>query len=172
VWHGSAAQGVLHRAPCSVVVVPGASAKHQHLPVPAVRRVLVPTDLSELGNQAIPHAYSVMASGGIVQLLYVVEERLTGERLEQMHQVLRAAIPSTVAEDAEGRGIRTQTEVVDAPDPAMAICQAAERLGADLICMASHGRSGMLQTLVGSVAQEVLRTSRRPVLLLRTPVEN
>lgn len=171
MWHGSAAQGVLHHAPCSVVVVPGSSAKHQQVPVPAVRHVLVPTDLSELANQAIPHAYSVMSSGGIVHLLYVVEGSLAGERLEQTHQALRAAIPSTVAEDAEGRGMLTQTEVVDGPDPAMAICQAAERLGADLICMASHGRSGMLQTLVGSVAQEVLRKSRRPVLLLRPPFE-
>ena len=171
VWHGSVAQGVLHHAPCSVVVVPDGSAKHQQVPVP-VRRVLVPTDLSELGNQAVPHAYSVIPSGGIVHLLYVVEERLTGERLEQTHQSLRAAIPSTVAEHAEVRGIRTQTEVVDGPDPARVICQAAERLGADLICMASHGRSGMLQTLVGSVAQEVLRASRRPVLLIRAPFES
>ena len=51
--------------------------------------------------------------------------------------------------------------------PAMAICQAAERFGADLICMGSRGRSGLTKVLLGSVAQGVMAQSKRPVLVLR-----
>ena len=44
---------------------------------------------------------------------------------------------------------------------------AAERFGADLICMGSRGRSGLTKVLLGSVAQGVMAQSKRPVLVLR-----
>jgi nucleotide-binding universal stress UspA family protein len=47
------------------------------------------------------------------------------------------------------------------------IAQAAARLGADAICIASHGRSGITRALVGSVADKLLRATRKPVLVLR-----
>jgi len=56
---------------------------------------------------------------------------------------------------------------VDHANPATAICQAAERFGASLICMSSRGRSRVAKALLGSVAQAVMTGSRRPVLILR-----
>jgi nucleotide-binding universal stress UspA family protein len=52
-------------------------------------------------------------------------------------------------------------------DPARTIAQAAARLGVDAICIASHGRSGITRALVGSVADKLLRATRKPVLVLR-----
>jgi universal stress protein A len=51
--------------------------------------------------------------------------------------------------------------------PAETINQAAEDLGADLIVMATHGRTGVTRLFLGSVAEHVVRTSRRPVLTIR-----
>ncbi|HEX8011088.1 MAG TPA: universal stress protein [Casimicrobiaceae bacterium] len=48
-----------------------------------------------------------------------------------------------------------------------AIIETAEQRGCDLICMASHGRSGLTALVVGSVTMKVLTHSRIPVLVWR-----
>ncbi len=48
-----------------------------------------------------------------------------------------------------------------------AIIETARQRGCDLICMASHGRSGLTALLVGSVTSKVLAQSRIPVLVWR-----
>jgi len=45
--------------------------------------------------------------------------------------------------------------------------QAAERLRVDAISLGSHGRGGLARALLGSVAEEVVRRSTRPVLVVR-----
>jgi nucleotide-binding universal stress UspA family protein len=47
------------------------------------------------------------------------------------------------------------------------IIETAEQRGCDLICMASHGRSGLTALVVGSVTMKVLTHSRIPVLVWR-----
>jgi universal stress protein A len=48
------------------------------------------------------------------------------------------------------------------------ITQAAIDYGADLVIMATHGRSGLSHLLMGSVAERVIRTARCPVLVVRS----
>jgi len=48
---------------------------------------------------------------------------------------------------------------------AQAITELANELDADVIVMATHGRSGISHVLAGSVAEGVIRTSGRPVLV-------
>jgi nucleotide-binding universal stress UspA family protein len=45
----------------------------------------------------------------------------------------------------------------------------ADRLGADLIIVGTHGRTGLPHLLLGSVARRVVRTARVPVLTARAP---
>ncbi|MGH7766630.1 MAG: universal stress protein, partial [Candidatus Binatia bacterium] len=47
------------------------------------------------------------------------------------------------------------------------IVRCAELTGADLIVMGTHGRTGVLRMLVGSVASRVIARSRIPVLVIR-----
>jgi nucleotide-binding universal stress UspA family protein len=165
---GSVSRSVLRHSPFTVAVVPlpkpGILAPG---PIPNFRCVLVPTDFSDIANRAIPYAYSALARGGKVCLVHVISpaedtpERRAEPDMRKHH--LRGLIP----EEAEARGIETVTEIVTHTEPATAICQAAERIGADLICLASHGRSGIAKTLLGSVAQEVMAQSTRPLLILR-----
>jgi nucleotide-binding universal stress UspA family protein len=166
-WLGSVSRGVLHHAPMSVAVVPLSEASHQESAgIRELRRVLVPSDFSELGNRAIPYAYSALRRGSTICLLHVAKPKNDEGQLKQQNNNKRKLL-SLIPTDAEAQGIETQVEIVQSGKPSQAICQAAERFGADLICMASAGRSGLSKTILGSVVQDVLRCSKRPLLLVR-----
>lgn len=181
IFQPSVSRAVLRHAPMSVACVPSCAGGGAGS-VPEYHRVLATTDFSDLGNRAVPSAYSVLSHGGIVRLVHVVAppERpgpLTPPRskrfakgareklLENHLQKLRALIP----EAANARGVNTEVAVIQGPDAGLAICQEAERFGADLIVAGSHGRSGLAAALLGSVAQKIVSHSRRPVLVVRGP---
>lgn len=75
-----------------------------------------------------------------------------------------------VAAELTGRGARVRTIV--APDHVAAtILDVAEREGADLIAMSTHGRGGIGRFLLGSVADQVVHHANVPVLLVRAAAE-
>lgn len=177
-WYGSVSQRIIHDSPVSVLCVPASAVSA--ITIPEVRRVLAPTDLSEVGISAIRHAYSIVPAGGAIYLLHVLEPvggtpplyaqylspqepPLHTPEQDRLAEVLRGLIPP----EAAVRGISTRVEVVHGRKVSEAISQAAERLNCDVICLATHGRSGLTKALLGSVAQEVLQSSTRPVLLVR-----
>jgi len=177
----SVSRGVLHEASVNVAIVPGAAIGPAEAPIIPTRRVLVSTDFSEIGNHAILSAYSILSCGGKVCLVHVVEpfelpnplianykpthknKRQHKAHVEKLLKDLQQLIPS----QAESLGIETEVQVVENHNPAVGICHAAERFGADVICIASHGRSGISKALLGSVATKVLSRSERPVLIVR-----
>jgi nucleotide-binding universal stress UspA family protein len=65
------------------------------------------------------------------------------------------------------KGIEVQTRIVHGP-AVKAIVDAAERENADLVAMASHGRTGLSRTFYGSIAAGVLQRIDRPLLLIRS----
>jgi nucleotide-binding universal stress UspA family protein len=182
LWNSSVSRGLLHQAQMNVAVVPLATGQPRGTNIPPpVRCVLVATDLSSTGNDAIPEAYALLQGGGTVHLLHVVPQMRTltvnaghmdtlldppvGMEAAELHKLtmhLRQLVPSDAAE----RGIFTQVEVLGSHDVAKAIGQRAERIGADVICLAKSGRSGILDALMGSVTKAVLATSRRKLLIV------
>ena len=167
VWQGSISRGVVHRSTCNVACVPRATS-------PAVdggeisrfRSVLIPTDFSALANRAVGAGYGLVQNGGVVHLLHV----LTCERSEappDLDARLRALVPI----GSEARGIETRTHVVEEAEAWSGIWHAASRVGVDVICMSTHGRSGVSRLLAGSQAAEVVRRARQPVLLVKGDVE-
>lgn len=182
LWHASTSRGLLLHAPTNVLIVPESAAPAQQ-GIPSVRRVLVATDLSELGDHAIPQAYAALPSGGQVQLITVVPpwelpgplvphyspRRLNRKQHQQLVADSLKKLRDRIPAEAEARGITTEVEVVQARDVADGIQQAAERLGADLICVGSHGRSGLSKAILGSVASGVISRTHRPVLVVRAP---
>ena len=146
--------------------------------LPRILTVLAPTDLSDVGNAAIPHAYALLrATGGVVELCVVAEhglpnppyvydfpDRLTAAERAQIGKQLRALVPAAAA----ALGITTHVSVIDGGKPAQTIVAAAERLNVDAISLASHGRSGVARAVIGSVAEAVVRGARRPVLVVPT----
>jgi universal stress protein A len=56
-------------------------------------------------------------------------------------------------------------------DPEYRIIEVAQEIGADLLVLGTHGRTGLRRLLMGSVAEHVVRKAPCPVLTIRTPVE-
>ncbi len=162
VWHGSFALQVLHASGGNVLCVPRLAAPERDT-LPSLSRVLVVTDFSELGNEAVPYGYRLAGRSGTVHLATVVEPRAGIRVLDEMRASLKALVP----EDEVSQKRVTRLHVVHGGDVALAITQLAERLGVDVVCMASHGRSGVSKALFGSVAEAVLQQSSRPVFVVR-----
>jgi nucleotide-binding universal stress UspA family protein len=72
-----------------------------------------------------------------------------------------------LAADLRARGVRVETAVVAHSQVATGILDHCARIGADLIAMATHGRSGLGRLALGSVADKVLRATTVPMLMLR-----
>ena len=73
-----------------------------------------------------------------------------------------------IAKQLQKKGIKVRTEVL-LGNPAEEITSFAERDGANLILMASHGRSGISRWAYGSVADKVFRATCVPILMIRAP---
>jgi nucleotide-binding universal stress UspA family protein len=144
----------------------------------------VTTDFSNLANAAVPWAYSLAEPGAEVYLTHVtLTTGLAGEFVEQYlpSADLLPQAPAKVELEVAARlraltpplGIEkhiiTRTEVIRAPTAAKAITDAAERVAADVIVLSSHGRTGLSRSLFGSVAEEVMKSSRKPVFIVRGP---
>lgn len=154
--------------------------------MPRYRKLLVTTDFSPLGNAAIPHAYAILAErGGIIILCHVTEVHgppnplyahyspwgaLSGPEQAELRQTLLRSLEALVPEQARKEGVvTTEARVVETQLLVHeAICQEAAELDADLIVMASRGHSGIARLLLGSVAEHVLRSADRPVLIIRS----
>ncbi|XXF77824.1 universal stress protein [Myxococcaceae bacterium GXIMD 01537] len=162
----SVSHHALRLARMSVACVPAAAcARGADVPIPVVREVLVATDFSEAGNRAVPLAFSLLPNGGTVHLLHVAER--PGEKEEE----LRARLEELVPRDAQGRDVRIQIEVLGGSDVATAIAQAAARYNVDVLCLGTTGRGGLGRAVLGSVTQQVMGRTDRPVMVVR-PLES
>jgi nucleotide-binding universal stress UspA family protein len=182
IWEGSVSRGVLRAVERSVVCVPVPASATSRAPV-RLRSVLVATDFSKTGDAAIPLAYSVVAPGGTVHLVHVIDTpfdpiaphdvllEAPSKGSTELVDAARKRLLERIPGDALAPGRTTHVQVLESHDAAAAICQAAERLGVDLVCLGTHGRSGAAKALLGSVAQEVVRASQRPVVTTRAPLE-
>jgi nucleotide-binding universal stress UspA family protein len=61
-------------------------------------------------------------------------------------------------------GIQMHIEI---GDPGLRVTDYAQEIGADLIVIPSHGRTGLRRLLIGSVAERIVRLAHCPVLVLR-----
>jgi nucleotide-binding universal stress UspA family protein len=164
---GSMGLGTMMAAHLPVLCVPaqlGASAAEPASIAP-LRTLMVPTDLSALGNAAVAHACRMLAaSGGTIVLCHTVSDQreLTAPDRDELHRSLLALVPA----QASRLGIRARAFIQESGPPAEAIVQAARRLGCDGIVMSSHGRSGLSGALLASVAEAVVRQSPAPVTVV------
>jgi nucleotide-binding universal stress UspA family protein len=76
---------------------------------------------------------------------------------------LRADLRRLVAADC---GVAIDVIVREAPDPPAEILHQADALGADLLVVGSHGRTGFERLLLGSVTEKVLRKATCPVMVV------
>ncbi|MGE5262472.1 MAG: universal stress protein [Acidobacteriota bacterium] len=141
------------------------------------RRMLIPLDGSPLAEQALPLAKALaerfQSSVTLFRAIEPVRETLReeGARVSVADQVeLMRGLALEYLEIAhrDFESIHVPAErVVRVGHPASAILDLAETARADLIVMATHGRTGIQRWVYGSVADKVLTGARSPLLLVR-----
>jgi len=142
------------------------------------QNVLVATDMSETSAAALDVARRLREQfGSSITLLHAHYFDLPFYFSSGQLTVLKREIQSL--KNAALHHLREQTEktlggaadvrVVERP-PVEAILEISESLPADLVIMGTHGRTGAGRVWLGSVAEAVLRRSRRPVLAVRAGV--
>ena len=128
-------------------------------------KILVPTDGSEYADRAFEVALGLARELGTrVVALHVLDEKLI--------------LPLEVLEE-EGRHIleevRRRGEEIEVPvdeiilfgNPRQDMAKITTKSGADLMIIGTHGRTGVEKLLLGSVAENALKTVEVPVMLVK-----
>ena len=142
------------------------------------KKILVPTDGSELATQAALRVVPLAKmSGASLMVLYVqgvYPYRGVGDAVASGMQAYVAAglaegqrAIESIASVAKAEGVAIEQLVTENDQVADGIVEAAQSAGADLIAMGSHGRSGLAKLMLGSVAAKVLTLSPIPVLIFK-----
>jgi nucleotide-binding universal stress UspA family protein len=172
---GSVTERVLHSAACPVLVVRSAM---------PVRRVVITLDGSELSEQALKPGFELAAqTGSAVMLLRAIPEVPAHEveRLDEIEPGLGKRFQEDLFAEAETYlkeqvehyalpGVEVTTRVMFGP-AAYSIVKFAELESADVIVMATHGRTGLRRWAYGSVTEKVMRGAPCDILVVR-PAEH
>jgi universal stress protein A len=140
-------------------------------------KILFPTDFSTLGQAALETATSLAKQREAKLLIVHVEEPPTAygggdfyygleePNRQEIQRMLAEVLPTDPAVGYEHR--------LMIGSPATAIVHLAEKENVDMIVMPTHGRTGLTRLLMGSVAEEVVRKAKCPVLTIKasTPIK-
>jgi len=146
------------------------------------QRILVPFDGSATSSRGLDEAIGIATlTGASLRLIHMLDildftngfetaaiytdhvipfMRRTGEEILQGGKAR-----------AENAGVRADTVLLEGMKTRLcdAVAEQARTWGADLIVIGTHGRRGVGRMLLGSDAEQIVRTSIAPVLLVRSP---
>jgi nucleotide-binding universal stress UspA family protein len=145
------------------------------------QHLLVPSDGSQLSAKALAQAIALAKALGATLTVLNVQPPLPVPLIgmgDMLDPATVASLSATAAQESERivreakdqaarEGLEVGGEVVKQELTYRAIVDAANRLGCDLIVMASHGRKGLTGLLLGSETQRVLLHASVPVLVVR-----
>jgi nucleotide-binding universal stress UspA family protein len=142
------------------------------------KKILLPTDGSELSDKAVQGALKMASQLGASVVGLTVVEPYSYSTLSEYRPETLEAFEARNAQAAEQRlaslvqaardvKVPCETVTVKSFSPYEAIIETAKKNGCDVIFMASHGRRGLSAVLLGSETQKVLTHSTIPVLVYR-----
>ena len=134
-------------------------------------KIVYATDFSDPSQFALSHAVAQAAASHAKLLIVHVQEMDSGGEakiyttLDEPHiqKKLRKVVPRRFAGAYEHHLL--------VGDPAEELTRFSTEQNADLIVLGTHGRTGFRRVLMGSVAEQVVRTATCPVLVVRQPRE-
>lgn len=143
------------------------------------RHILVPTDGSASSDIAVQSAIRFAKSTGarvtglhVIPPFHIVTARPdmiadTPEQYEKDSHELANKYLAAIQQCAREHDVPCDTVIARGDDVYQAIVQTAYDKQCDLVAMASHGRKGVRELLLGSETQKVLTHSQIPVLVFR-----
>jgi nucleotide-binding universal stress UspA family protein len=139
------------------------------------RRIIVPVDGSDFAEQVIPHVEALAKTfNAQITVLWVTSPVATvagvpvasEERWQAEDDDLARPYLARIERRLRDGGMEPQI-VRDNGPPAQVIVERAKTLGADLIAMTTHGRTGVKKAVLGSVTEGVIQRTECPVLIVR-----
>ena len=146
-----------------------------------IKNILLPTDFSNLsltaGNYAVDLA---LQYGAVIHLVHILEKTppilairsldLSADKIKKsIEDYAKKSLEESVVKIRSGKDVEIKPVIRKGIDYEEIINYSKEN-NIDLIVIATHGRTGVLHTLLGSVAEKVIRFSKKPVLVT-TPSE-
>lgn len=145
------------------------------------QKVMVPLDGSELAECVLPHVEAIAKGCGVGEVVFVraVEpfralgsDGYVSEDLKKEVDAKGKAAAKDYLDQVVNRikldGVKVRRQVVTGK-PAESLADYATHNNADLIIIATHGRSGVSRWVWGSVADRILHSACVPVLMVRAP---
>lgn len=144
-----------------------------------IARILVPIDFTEVSEYALSYATAMAAQLGatvIVCHVYQLPMPLSGSQLatmttpiaaDEIDKAARFGVNQAIARHASDQV--ALSSVVRPGDPEIEIRSIAREVGADLIVLGTHGRSGFMRLVTGSVTDDVVHRAGAPVLVVHGP---
>jgi nucleotide-binding universal stress UspA family protein len=143
-----------------------------------LKRILVPVDFSANSLEALDYGFAfakpfkaTLAVLFVVEPIYYTVPDFTGGAsaalgglLDEQLRTARTQLRK-LEQRYQKRGVKLRA-LLQTGTPAHAIAETARQIKADLIIMATHGRTGVAHLLLGSVAERVVRAATCPVLTL------
>ncbi len=142
------------------------------------KKVVVPVDFSECSVQALVAARDLVGDDGEIDVIYVLEHLSalhpgmvweTFDDAERMEHAQRALRQLCDEHGLEGAGVHTATTI---GNPALEVARFAEASQADMVVVASHGRTGLARVALGSVAERIVRHCTCPVLVIKVRTQD
>lgn len=145
-----------------------------------VKHILVPTDLSEYADYALDYAIALaqklqarLTLLHIIHLTPLAMGDIGGAGLVPYLEEMEADAQQrmqTLLNRVHQEGLQGEIAVVQGV-PFQTIIDRAGNEEVDMIVMGTHGRTGLIHALMGSVAEKVVRLAPRPVLVTRGNTE-
>ena len=139
-------------------------------------RILASTDFSPLAGEGVAMARDLATRfGGRVHRVHApapVETFLANgavlapARIQELLSQREEAIAKGLADEAERLGLEASQVTVREGEPGAVVAAVAEEMEEDLVVVGSHGWTGLRRLLLGSVAEDILRRSTVPVLVV------
>lgn len=127
--------------------------------------IMVPSDGSKFALKAEDVAISIAGKfQGKLVVVHIIDEKLINpfEVLEEEGK----NILEKAALKGEKQGVQVD-QVLLVGNPAHDMAKIVEKTGADLVVIGTHGKTGLKKILLGSVAENTIKTVKIPVLLIK-----
>lgn len=166
LFFGATANRLVRQSTLPVLIVPDTDEDV------SIDAILAPIDMSETSKSSLRHAASIAqaCSAKLVVLHAAIAPPSRNDpfigHLARNPKIWRAEIDAAIEAFLADAlpGVTPDSILVRTERPAEAILAAAQESGADLICMGTHGRSGIARFQLGNTAERILRRAPCPVL--------
>ena len=143
-----------------------------------MRRIVFASDFSKASGKAFTTAVrTAKSSGATLAIVHVLAPFMpiapdqyigpdTWEEIDEQSRQWATRHLNALVAKAKAAGVRAKVYLVEG-QPAREITRFAKKLHADLVVIGTHGRTGFAKLLLGSIASQIVATSKTPVMTVR-----